>query len=325
MVTLVHRSEALTARHDIVEQVRHESRIEELPGWELESLDGGDRLEGVTIVRHADGERRQLEAGGLVVKIARVPRTDLFRGQLELDRAGAIVVDGRPADVARRRVCRGRRRLGFVSARRYRVGPRFARRAIGAPIRTRRQLMTAPPMDLPAVIDVIAEFRRSLGESAPPPRSRDPRTAARAPSQQRRAVEPRGRGTRATTRMTAQSPPPSETSTRSTRSDTSSSRRSTQRLAVGIEQAAVGTPDDGESRDGVRPLVGARDPHLVHGRRRELATADRDIYAARLPLLARATCASCKRRWRRCFDDVRTGRKRFVPYQSLKLYGSDAP
>ena len=28
------------------------------------------------------------------MKIARVPRTDLFRGQLELDRAGAIVVDG---------------------------------------------------------------------------------------------------------------------------------------------------------------------------------------------------------------------------------------
>lgn len=27
------------------------------------------------------------------MKIARVPRTQLFRGQLELDRAGAIVVD----------------------------------------------------------------------------------------------------------------------------------------------------------------------------------------------------------------------------------------
>ena len=92
-VTLVHRSEALAARHDIIEQVRKESRIEDLPGWELESLDGGDRLEGVTVVRRADGQRRRLEAGGLVVKIARVPRTDLVRGQLELDRAGAIVVD----------------------------------------------------------------------------------------------------------------------------------------------------------------------------------------------------------------------------------------
>jgi thioredoxin reductase (NADPH) len=93
-VTLVHRSEALSARLDIAEQVRHEPRIHELPGWELASLEGGERLEAVTLVRHADGERRRVQAGGLVVKIARVPRTDLFRGQIELDRAGAVVVDG---------------------------------------------------------------------------------------------------------------------------------------------------------------------------------------------------------------------------------------
>jgi thioredoxin reductase (NADPH) len=92
-VMLVHRSEALTARHDIVEQLRHDARIEDLAGWELELLDGGDRLEGVTVVRRADGQRRRLKAGGLVVKVARVPRTELVRGQLELDRAGAIVVD----------------------------------------------------------------------------------------------------------------------------------------------------------------------------------------------------------------------------------------
>jgi thioredoxin reductase (NADPH) len=92
-VTLVHRSQALTARQDIVEQVRAEPGIEELAGWKLASLEGGDRLEAVVLVRPADGQRRRVEAGGLVVKIARVPRTDLCRGQVELDRAGAIVVD----------------------------------------------------------------------------------------------------------------------------------------------------------------------------------------------------------------------------------------
>jgi thioredoxin reductase (NADPH) len=92
-VVLAHRSEALTARHDIVEKVRRERRIEDLPGWEVESLQGGERLEGVTLVRHTDGTRRRVDAGGLVVKIARAPRTDLFAGQLEVDHAGAIVVD----------------------------------------------------------------------------------------------------------------------------------------------------------------------------------------------------------------------------------------
>jgi thioredoxin reductase (NADPH) len=92
-VTLVHRGPALTARHDIVERVHHEPRIEELAGWELEASHGNDRLEGVTLVRRADGHRRQVAAGGLVVKIARMPRTELLRDQVEMDRAGAIVVD----------------------------------------------------------------------------------------------------------------------------------------------------------------------------------------------------------------------------------------
>ncbi|MEO5843112.1 MAG: NAD(P)/FAD-dependent oxidoreductase [Acidimicrobiales bacterium] len=93
-VRLVHRSDALTARQDIVEQVRSEPRIEDLPGWELESAKGDDRLEEIVLVRSGGGERRQLKTGGLVVRIARLPSTELFRGQLELDHRGAIVVDG---------------------------------------------------------------------------------------------------------------------------------------------------------------------------------------------------------------------------------------
>ena len=34
-----------------------------------------------------------LPAGGLVVKVARVPNTELVRGQVELDHRGAVVVD----------------------------------------------------------------------------------------------------------------------------------------------------------------------------------------------------------------------------------------
>jgi len=91
-VKLVHRSQALTARDDIVEQIRRESRIDDLAGWELESLQGGEHLEEA-VLRRADGQRLRLRTDGVVVKIARVPRTQLFRGQLDLDRAGAIVVD----------------------------------------------------------------------------------------------------------------------------------------------------------------------------------------------------------------------------------------
>ena len=91
-VKLVHRSDALSARDDIVEQIHREPRIDDLAGWELESLHGGEHLEEV-VLRRADGQRLRLAARGLVVKIARAPRTQLFRGQLDLNRAGAIIVD----------------------------------------------------------------------------------------------------------------------------------------------------------------------------------------------------------------------------------------
>ncbi|MDR3648522.1 MAG: NAD(P)/FAD-dependent oxidoreductase [Acidimicrobiales bacterium] len=92
-VKLVHRSEKLTARPDIVERVRQDRRIEDLSGWEVESVRGNEGLEGVVLLHPSTSERREVAAGGLVVKISRLPSTAVFRGQLELDRREAIVVD----------------------------------------------------------------------------------------------------------------------------------------------------------------------------------------------------------------------------------------
>jgi thioredoxin reductase (NADPH) len=92
-VTLIHRSPDLTSRHDILRQLRDEPRITDLGGWDLEATRGTDRLESIVVVNHSTGERKEVAARGLVVKIARVPNTELFAGQLELDRSGAIVVD----------------------------------------------------------------------------------------------------------------------------------------------------------------------------------------------------------------------------------------
>jgi thioredoxin reductase (NADPH) len=92
-VTLIHRSPELNARHDIVRQIRDEPRVEDLAGWELEAARGAERLEGIVLVRPSTGERRDVAVERIVVKIARVPNTELFDGQLELDRSGAVVVD----------------------------------------------------------------------------------------------------------------------------------------------------------------------------------------------------------------------------------------
>jgi len=93
-VTLVHRSDHLGSRPDIAGQLRDDPHITELAGWDLDEVRGGDRLQEVVLVRPATGERRSVKASGLVVKVGKAPRTDLFRDQLEVDRSGAVVVDG---------------------------------------------------------------------------------------------------------------------------------------------------------------------------------------------------------------------------------------
>jgi thioredoxin reductase (NADPH) len=92
-VILAHRSPRLTARHDIISDLRAQKRIEDLPGWELEAVHGGERLEEVVLVRPATGDHRTVRAGGLVVKISRDPCTLPFRGQVDLDGRGFVVTD----------------------------------------------------------------------------------------------------------------------------------------------------------------------------------------------------------------------------------------
>ena len=92
-VKLIHRSPDLTARQDVTRQVHDHPRIEDVAGWELEAAHGGERLERIVLVRPSTGERQELAVQRLVIKIARAPNTQLFDGQLDLDRSGAVVVD----------------------------------------------------------------------------------------------------------------------------------------------------------------------------------------------------------------------------------------
>jgi thioredoxin reductase (NADPH) len=92
-VKLIHRSQELNARPDILRQIRDQPRIEDLPGFQIEAAHGAERLESIVLVRPSTGERQEVAVQGLVVKIARAPNTQLFAGQLELDRSGAVVVD----------------------------------------------------------------------------------------------------------------------------------------------------------------------------------------------------------------------------------------
>ncbi|HEV2310968.1 MAG TPA: NAD(P)/FAD-dependent oxidoreductase, partial [Acidimicrobiia bacterium] len=92
-VTLIHRSPTLSARDDLLADLRAETRVVDLPGWDLDAIHGTDGLQSIDLVRPDTGERRNLNVARLVVKAGREPNTAFLAGQLELDRAGAINVD----------------------------------------------------------------------------------------------------------------------------------------------------------------------------------------------------------------------------------------
>jgi len=117
-VLLLHRSEHLTARLDLVRDLRKQRLIEDLPGWEIEAVHGTDHLERIDISCRRTGERRSVAVNGVVVKISYGPATEVFAGQLELDARGAVVVDDRL-----RTSCSGVFAAGDVTAGSY---PRIA-------------------------------------------------------------------------------------------------------------------------------------------------------------------------------------------------------
>ncbi|MBO3841764.1 MAG: FAD-dependent oxidoreductase, partial [Candidatus Brockarchaeota archaeon] len=58
----------------------------------VEEILGGERVEGVRVKRVDTGEVSEIRCDGVFVSIGYKPNTELFRGQVEMDEKGYIVV-----------------------------------------------------------------------------------------------------------------------------------------------------------------------------------------------------------------------------------------
>ena len=110
-VTLVHRSPHLSSRHDIAERLRSSDRITDLAGWDVDELVGRDRLRSVKVSNPTTGERREIEAGGIDLKLGReAHRVGQGPGRARLarrDHGRRFTADLEPEDLRRRRRDRG--------------------------------------------------------------------------------------------------------------------------------------------------------------------------------------------------------------------------
>ncbi|MGH2768328.1 MAG: thioredoxin-disulfide reductase [Actinomycetota bacterium] len=91
-VTVIHRRDQLRASKIMQDRAFANDRIAFVWNSAVEEVLGDQKLSGVLVRDLISGELREIPAGGLFVAIGHVPSSDLFRGKLELDAAGYIVV-----------------------------------------------------------------------------------------------------------------------------------------------------------------------------------------------------------------------------------------
>ncbi len=92
-VTLIHRRDALRASKIMQDRAFADPKIEFAWNSAVEELHGDDRLTGVTVVDTVTGEKRQLDVTGLFIAIGHDPRSELVRGQVDVDENGYVLVD----------------------------------------------------------------------------------------------------------------------------------------------------------------------------------------------------------------------------------------
>ncbi|MGN6162496.1 MAG: thioredoxin-disulfide reductase [Marmoricola sp.] len=94
-VTLIHRRDELRGSKIMQDRALADPKIEIAWNSAVESLSGEDQLTSVTLRDTVTGELRELPATGLFIAIGHDPRSELIRGQIDLDDEGYVLVEGR--------------------------------------------------------------------------------------------------------------------------------------------------------------------------------------------------------------------------------------
>ncbi|MER7579896.1 thioredoxin-disulfide reductase [Kitasatospora sp. NPDC097691] len=92
-VTIIHRRDSLRASKAMQERAFADPKIRFEWDSAVEAIHGDPKLTGVTLRDTTTGETRELAVTGLFIAIGHDPRTELFKGQLDLDAEGYLKVE----------------------------------------------------------------------------------------------------------------------------------------------------------------------------------------------------------------------------------------
>jgi thioredoxin reductase (NADPH) len=90
-VTMIHRRDELRASKIMAERAHNDPKISFAWNSEVTELQGDAKLSGVTLRNINTGETSQLSVTGLFVAIGHDPRSELLKGQVDLDPQGYVL------------------------------------------------------------------------------------------------------------------------------------------------------------------------------------------------------------------------------------------
>jgi len=91
-VTLIHRRDEFRASRIMLERAKANDKIAFLLNTQVLEVEGDNRVTGVRVRNSATGEESTLSVTGVFVAIGHDPRSELVRGQVDVDADGYVVV-----------------------------------------------------------------------------------------------------------------------------------------------------------------------------------------------------------------------------------------
>ena len=94
-VTIIHRRDEFRASRIMAERALNDPKIDVIWNSEVVDVLGDEKVTGVQLLNRVTGAHSTLDITGLFVAIGHDPRSELFKGQVDLDDEGYVLVQGR--------------------------------------------------------------------------------------------------------------------------------------------------------------------------------------------------------------------------------------
>lgn len=94
-VTLIHRRDQLRASKIMIERAKNDPKLKFAWNKEVVGISGEEKVSSITLKDTVDGSTSELPITGLFIAIGHDPRSESIKGQIDIDDAGYVKVEGR--------------------------------------------------------------------------------------------------------------------------------------------------------------------------------------------------------------------------------------